>query len=109
MRPTPEALKRIPAAVASRYLVLPLAQTESGLVIAIDDPTQMERMEEVRFAAGTKVVPVVAAMQDIKSAIESAYGVEPHLRACTFQRVRAARLMKLASRLASSRTMPPIR
>jgi len=76
VRPTPEALKRIPAAVASRYRVLPLAQTESGLIIAIDDPTRMERMEEVRFAAGTKVVPVVAAVQDIRSAIESAYGVE---------------------------------
>ncbi len=40
VRPTPEALKRIPPAVASRYRVLPLAHTESGLVIAIDDPTR---------------------------------------------------------------------
>ncbi|HEX4926426.1 MAG TPA: ATPase, T2SS/T4P/T4SS family [Burkholderiales bacterium] len=76
VRPTPEALKRIPAAVASRYRVLPLAETENGLVIAIDDPTQMERMEEVRFAAGTKLAPVVAFAQDIKEAIETAYGVE---------------------------------
>ena len=76
MRPTPAALKRIPAAVASRHRVLPLAETESGLVIAIDDPTQMERMEEVRFAAGIKLVPVMAPVQDIKEALESAYGVE---------------------------------
>lgn len=76
VRPTPKALKRIPPATASRYGALPLAETENGLVIAIDDPTRMERMEEVRFAAGTKVVPVVASAQDIKEAIETAYGVE---------------------------------
>ncbi len=75
-QPTPQALKRIPAAVASRYRILPLAETENGLAIAIDDPTHMERLEEVRFAAGTKLVPVMAPVQDIKEAIENAYGIE---------------------------------
>ena len=81
VRPTPAALKRIAPGVASRYRVLPLAETENGLVIAIDDPTQMERMEELRFAAGIKLVPVVALAQDIKEAIEVAYGVERNFEA----------------------------
>ena len=59
-QPAPEALKRIPASVAQRYQVLPLTEMDNGLVVAIDDPTNMERMEEARFAAGTKLIPVMA-------------------------------------------------
>jgi len=73
-QPTPEALKRIPAAVAQRYQVLPLAEMENALVVAIDDPTNMERMEEVRFAAGTKLTPVMAPAAEIRQALEAAYG-----------------------------------
>jgi type II secretory ATPase GspE/PulE/Tfp pilus assembly ATPase PilB-like protein len=70
----PEALKRIPAPVANRYQVLALAEAENGLVVAVDDPTNMERMEEVRFIAGSKLIPVMAAPQDIRQALELAYG-----------------------------------
>ncbi len=75
-RPSAGALKRIPAVVASRYGVLPLAEVDNVLVVAVDNPTQMERMEEVRFAAGTKLMPVMAPAQDIKEALEGAYGLE---------------------------------
>ena len=74
MRPSPEALKRIPAAIAIRYQVLPLAEGEGGLVVAVDNPTNMERMEEVRFVAGSKLIAVVATPQEIKQALELAYG-----------------------------------
>jgi len=73
-RPAPEALKRLPAAMANRYRVVPLAEAENGLVIAIDDPIRIERLEEVRFVAGTKLIPVVARASDIRQALESAYG-----------------------------------
>jgi type II secretory ATPase GspE/PulE/Tfp pilus assembly ATPase PilB-like protein len=76
-QPSPEALKRIPATVAQRYQVLPLAEIDNALVVAIDDPTNMERMEEVRFAAGTKLVPVMAPGAEIRHALEVAYGGEP--------------------------------
>jgi type II secretory ATPase GspE/PulE/Tfp pilus assembly ATPase PilB-like protein len=71
---TPEALKRIPSAVANRYQVLPLAEAENALVVAVENPTNMGRMEEVRFIAGTKLIPVMAPAQDIKDALERAYG-----------------------------------
>ena len=74
-RPTPEALKRIPPAVANRYQVLPLAEAENALVVAVENPTNMGRMEEVRFIAGTKLIPVMAPAQDIKDALERAYGL----------------------------------
>ena len=74
MRPSPDALKRIPPALANRYQVLPLSEVEGGLVVAVDDPTNMERMEEVRFVAGSKLIPVVAPAREIRQALELAYG-----------------------------------
>ena len=74
VRPSAGALKRIPAAMASRYAVLPLAETEQGLVVAVDDPTNLERMEEVRFVAGGKLIPVMATAQEIRRALAVAYG-----------------------------------
>ena len=74
MQPSAEALKRIPAAIASRYQVLPLAEVEGGLVVAVSDPTNMERMDEVRFVAGGKLIPVIATMQEIRQALALAYG-----------------------------------
>ena len=76
-RPAPEALKRIPATMASRYRVVPLAEVENGLVIALEDPMRIERLEEVRFVAGTKLIPVVASASDIRQALETAYGQSP--------------------------------
>ena len=73
-RPAPEALKRIPAAMASRYRVLPLAEVDNGLVIAIEDPMRIERLEEVRFVAGTMLIPVVASAQEISRALQTVYG-----------------------------------
>jgi type II secretory ATPase GspE/PulE/Tfp pilus assembly ATPase PilB-like protein len=77
--PSAGALKRIPAAIASRYNVLPIAEVETGLVVAVDDPINMERMEEVRFVAGSKLIPVMATAQEIRQALALAYGpvVEP--------------------------------
>ena len=74
VRPSPEALKRIPPALANRYQVLPLAEADNGLVVAVDDPTNMERMDEVRFVAGSKLIAVVATPQEIRQALEVAYG-----------------------------------
>jgi type II secretory ATPase GspE/PulE/Tfp pilus assembly ATPase PilB-like protein len=75
-QPAPAALKRLPAAVAMRFQVLPLAEAENALVVAVDNPMNMERMEEVRFIAGSKLIPVMAPAQDIKAALDTAYQSE---------------------------------
>jgi type II secretory ATPase GspE/PulE/Tfp pilus assembly ATPase PilB-like protein len=80
-QPSPEALKRIPPAVALRYQVLPLAEMENALVVAIDDPTNMERMEEVRFAAGAKLMPVMAPAAEIRQALELAFAHDQSFQA----------------------------
>ncbi|HEX7054221.1 MAG TPA: GspE/PulE family protein [Burkholderiales bacterium] len=100
-RPTPEALKRIPPAVAARYGVLPLAEVDNALVVAVDDPTHMERMEEVRFAAGTKLIPVMAPAHEIKEALEAAYGVERDFEAAVRRAEADVGIEQLTLRLSS--------
>jgi type II secretory ATPase GspE/PulE/Tfp pilus assembly ATPase PilB-like protein len=73
-RVAPKVLKRLPAAVAHRYQVLPLAEADNALVVALENPMNMEKMEELRFVAGTKLVPVMAAAQDLQDALERWYG-----------------------------------
>ena len=70
----PEVLKRLPAAVAHRYQVLPLAEADNALAVAVDNPMNMEKMDELRFVAGAKVIPVMATAHDIRDALERAYG-----------------------------------
>ena len=73
-RIAPQVLKRLPAAVAHRYQVLPLAEADNALVVALENPMNMEKMDELRFVAGTKLVPVMASKPDIIEAIERWYG-----------------------------------
>jgi type II secretory ATPase GspE/PulE/Tfp pilus assembly ATPase PilB-like protein len=72
-RPSPGALKRIPGAMAMRYGVLPLAEADNALVVAVEDAANMERMDEVRFLAGGKLIPVMAPGAEIRTALETAY------------------------------------
>ena len=73
-RVAPGVLKRLPAAVAHRYQVLPLAEADNALVVALENPMNMEKMDELRFVAGTKLAPVMAAARDIADALERFYG-----------------------------------
>ena len=73
---SPGALKKLPWEVATRYQAVPLAEADNGLVIAVTDPTNTVRMEELRFIAGTKVIPVMASTEDIGAALERFYGAE---------------------------------
>jgi type II secretory ATPase GspE/PulE/Tfp pilus assembly ATPase PilB-like protein len=73
-RIAPGVLKRLPAAVAHRYQVLPLAEADNALVVALENPMNMEKMDELRFVAGSKLVPVMATAQDIRDALERWYG-----------------------------------
>jgi type II secretory ATPase GspE/PulE/Tfp pilus assembly ATPase PilB-like protein len=100
-RPSADALKRIPPAVAVRYGVLPLAEVENALVVAVDDPTQMERMEEVRFAAGTKLMPVMAPAHEIKEALGAAYGGERDFEAAVRRAEADIDIEQLTLRLSS--------
>jgi type II secretory ATPase GspE/PulE/Tfp pilus assembly ATPase PilB-like protein len=70
----PEILKRVPAQVAHRYQVIPLAESDHALVVAVDNPMDMAKMGELRFATGSKLIPVMASASDIRQALQANYG-----------------------------------
>ena len=70
----PEVLKRIPAAVAQRFQTLPVAESDNALVVAIENPMDIAKLEELRFVVGSKLLPVMASGEDIRAALERAYG-----------------------------------
>ena len=74
---SPQALARIPHAVAQRHQILPIAEADNALVVAMDNPLNMEKMEELRFVAGMKLVPVMAPAEDIRRALQASYGTLP--------------------------------
>jgi general secretion pathway protein E len=50
--------------------VVPLGESEAGVLLAMADPTDSATIKAVRLALGRPVVPLVAAPEDIHSAIE---------------------------------------
>ena len=69
----PEVLKRIPAASAPLHTV-PVAEADNALVVAVENPMDMAKLEGLRFVAGMKLLPVMASGDDIRVALERVYG-----------------------------------
>jgi type II secretory ATPase GspE/PulE/Tfp pilus assembly ATPase PilB-like protein len=70
----PEVVRRIPAAVAQRFQTVPVAEVDNALVVAVENPTDMAKLDELRFVAGMKLIPVMAAGADLRAALEKYYG-----------------------------------
>jgi hypothetical protein len=68
-----EALSRLPYAVAGRIPALPLLLRGGRLVVAVEDPSRPAVLDELEFAAQTKVVPVLARANLLPAAIAKAY------------------------------------
>jgi type II secretory ATPase GspE/PulE/Tfp pilus assembly ATPase PilB-like protein len=70
----PEVLKRVPAAAAQRFQTVPVAEADNALVVAIENPMDMAKLEGLRFVTGMKLLPVMASGEDIRAALERCYG-----------------------------------
>ena len=69
----PEAVKLVPGSLAHKYKVLPLCRNEGDLVVAMEDPLRRDSVDEIRFAAGMKIVPVMASPADIDRVLGMQY------------------------------------
>ena len=82
------ALARLPFAIAKRLLALPLMSREGRLVVALEDPSRGEAIDEIEFLVQRKVMPVLALARDLKGAIDRAYekiGAEGAMSQLEFQ------------------------
>jgi type II secretory ATPase GspE/PulE/Tfp pilus assembly ATPase PilB-like protein len=71
--PETEALGRLPYAVAQRLPALPLLLRGGRLIVAVEDPSRPDLLDDLEFAAQTKLVPVLARANLLPAAIGKAY------------------------------------
>nr|WP_157360109.1 ATPase, T2SS/T4P/T4SS family [Caldimonas brevitalea] len=69
----PEALRKVPVAVATRLNALPLIVRDSRLVVALEDPSRRSALEELEFISQLKIVPALAQFGMMEAAIRVAY------------------------------------
>jgi len=71
----PHALKLIPESIARKYSVIPVDTTDNTIVIAMEDPRDIEAIEDLAAVTMKKVEPVISTSQDIQEMIDLNYRV----------------------------------
>jgi type IV pilus assembly protein PilB len=75
-QPNESVLKLLPGDIAAKYMVVPVARFGRKLTLAMLDPQDMTAIEDIKFATGFEIEPVVANIEDIIKIIESHYRVQ---------------------------------
>jgi hypothetical protein len=78
--PDPTALQVVTPQWAERYGVVPLEVDTRRLKVALSDPGNIPKLDELAFATGKTVVPVLATESRVWSLLKKHYGVDVHLR-----------------------------
>ncbi|MBV8502848.1 MAG: Flp pilus assembly complex ATPase component TadA [Paucibacter sp.] len=76
----PDAVNKLPYAVAKRLEVLPLVLRDGRLIVAMEDPTRRDALDEIEFISQLKVTPTLSKIGSVQFAIPTAYerfGAEP--------------------------------
>src|SRR5215472_41272 len=71
---SPELLKTIPANTARMYRCMPVAQFDSTLQVAFEDPLNPARVDELGFTVRKEIQPVIANPAEIEKLIDRYYG-----------------------------------
>ena len=80
---TPEVLRMIPAEIAHRHCVLPIRQEENTLIVAVENPDDVEAIERLRFVTNRELVPIGIAPAELRFAIWRFYGpCEDYSQSC---------------------------
>ena len=69
----PEAVKMVSANLAIKFLAMPLCLQERKLVIALEDPMNVQTIREIEFSTKCKVLPVMGLQEHIVDAINKYY------------------------------------
>ncbi len=69
----PDAVRKLPFAVAKRLEMLPLVLREGRLIVAMEDPTRREAIDEVEFITQLKVVPTLTRLGTLQFAIPTTF------------------------------------
>ena len=75
----PALLKLIPADLARKYLVFPLSQRGTTLIIAMADPSNIFAIDDIKFLTGYRVEALAAAESAIKEVLDEYYDTSASL------------------------------
>jgi len=73
-------LNLVPQEMARRYLVVPVAADSQNLSLAMVDPSDVVAIDDIEFATGLRVQPMVAAERAINEAVGRLYGDQADAR-----------------------------
>ncbi|MBJ6798934.1 GspE/PulE/PilB domain-containing protein [Geomonas propionica] len=76
----PHIIKLIPFDYVKKYKVIPIALNNRKVTLAMVDPTDLHAIDEIAFATGYIIVPVVAAELRIVTAMEKYYAIKREVR-----------------------------
>ncbi len=76
----PEAIKTISEELARKHICLPLKVDGKSLTLAMTDPSDYDAIQDVQFASGLMVRPVVASRTEVLDGIEQHYATEDRLQ-----------------------------
>ncbi|MCM2328960.1 MAG: Flp pilus assembly complex ATPase component TadA [Lysobacter sp.] len=70
----PVAISLVGSRVARRRSLIPLCLHDGAIVVAFEDPLDAAAVEDVRFLTQRRVIPAMAAREEIAAAIAAQYG-----------------------------------
>jgi len=68
-----DALRKLPVAAALRLEMLPLGLMNGKVIVATEDPSRRDRIDEAEFLTQAKVVPVLPAVNNLSDQIPLLY------------------------------------
>ena len=73
IKPSEEALERIPRNIAERCCALPIEKTDAGLTVAMAEPQNLTLLDELRFTSDAEIIPRFGFTSEIMDAITRCY------------------------------------
>src|SRR5262245_10388708 len=70
---TEEIIRLVKKEIVQKYQVFPVRKVGNTLTLALSDPTVVLAIDDVQFATGLHVIPVLASETAIKEAIDKSY------------------------------------
>jgi Type II secretion system (T2SS), protein E, N-terminal domain len=80
MRLDPQATSLLVPEVADRYDAVPYALADRRLALLVVDPKNLSMLDEVAFATGKQVHPIVVPEARVWALLRRTYGIDRHLR-----------------------------
>jgi type II secretory ATPase GspE/PulE/Tfp pilus assembly ATPase PilB-like protein len=67
------AISMVNQSLAHKYKLIPLCANDETLIVALEDPLNIQALEQLRFITQKKIIPAMASHEDIQAAINKYY------------------------------------